>query len=745
MPAYHTSATAKLSVSAVTSRVFHVRFCDIEEKQPALNRYSFLYDAEYPCTAEETADSVSLKTEKAELAVRYTEDSISVTLCRADGALLLETCNGIMYRRKGFQSAFRLEPGQRIYGLGDMTRDRIEKTGFASDIWVKNVEQYVPIPFLHSTKGWGILLNSTWRSSVDIGKSVPDELRISSTGGGFDLYFIAAEDTAEMLDEYTALTGRPAMLPVWAYGLVYVCNQDVNAHEMMEEALHFRSEGIPCDVIGLEPGWMSKYYDYSTEKKWHPDRFYIPFWAPKGPATFFGALDRTGFKLSLWLCCDYDLSIEEERCAGTKQISAASVDPDDNFEKDAHFAPRAFHSDLYTKPDECWFEHLKPFVDQGASCFKLDGADQIQEHPDRKWANGMDDEEMHNLYPLLLNRQMSSGFSEYTGRRSMIYSSGGFTGIQRFSATWAGDTGGGPKPLVSMLNHGFSGHVNTSCDMDVFTEGGIHFGFFQPWSQLCNWAYWRQPWFLTPERKALYRFYARLRYSLLPYIYSAAHRAASTGYPIMRAISLVYPEMPGGDALLHEYIFGDSMLTAAFAEKIVLPEGNWIDAWTCTAVQGGQILAEHHPDFADGPLYIRECSIIPTCTPADHIASASFPRLTLNIYPGSQKSHFELYEDDGITDSYRKGEFSVTPVDVTPVCGGWDIRIGERRGSYAGMPERREITFCLMTLRAALIHQNGQSVDCTVRNDGWCADVPEGFVSFTAETCSNGALFEVRI
>lgn len=79
-----------------------------------------------------------------------------------------------------------------------------------------------------------------------------------------------------------------------------------------------------------------------------------------------------------------------------------------------------------------------------------------------------------------------------------------------------------------MLNHGYSGHVNTSCDMDVFSAGGIHFGFFQPWSQLCNWAYWRQPWFLTPERKEMYRFYAVLRYRMLPYIYTLAHRAATT-------------------------------------------------------------------------------------------------------------------------------------------------------------------------------------------------------------------------
>ncbi len=88
--------------------------------------------------------------------------------------------------------------------------------------------------------------------------------------------------------------------------------------------------------------------------------------------------------------------------------------------------------DQLTRPEEPWFDHLKKFVDQGVSAFKMDGARQVNEHPDRKWGNGMDDEEMHNLYPTLLNQQMHQGFREHTGRRPMIYSSGGYTGLQQY-------------------------------------------------------------------------------------------------------------------------------------------------------------------------------------------------------------------------------------------------------------------------------------------------------------------------
>jgi alpha-glucosidase len=145
----------------------------------------------------------------------------------------------------------------------------------------------------------------------------------------------------------------------------------------------------------------------------------------------------------------------------------------------------------------------------------------------------MTDEEMHNLYPVIYAKQMAQGFENHTRRRSMIYSAGGYAGVQQYVATWAGDTGGA-KPLASMLNLAFSGHSNHSCDMNVSDVEGIHFGFLQTWVQENNWDYWYQPWLLKEEHTAAFRQYDQLRYRLLPYLYSAAAEAALTGYPVSR-------------------------------------------------------------------------------------------------------------------------------------------------------------------------------------------------------------------
>ncbi|MBD3183492.1 DUF5110 domain-containing protein, partial [Candidatus Poribacteria bacterium] len=490
----------------------------------------------------------------------------------------------------------------------------------------------------------------------------------------------------ELINHYTEIAGKPHLLPLYGYGLTFVCNQQANAREMLDDCLNFRREGIPCDLVGLEPGWMSEHYDFTINKQWHPERFYIPHWSPKGSHTFLGAASRLGFKISLWLCCDYDLSYAEEALI-PKEEEPQDRHHDD-FEKDEHLGHAPLRMDKLTKPDEPWFEHLKKFVDQGVSAFKMDGANQVNEHPDRMWGNGMTDEEMHNLYPTLLNKQMSLGFKEHTGKRAMIYSSGGYAGIQRYSATWAGDTGGGSGPLTSMLNHGLSGHSNTSCDMDVFSHQGIHFGFLMPWSQLCSWAYWRHPWLLEEKSLEVFKYYARLRYRLLPYIYSMAHIASRTGMPIMRSMNLMFPDDPECENRISQYMFGESFLTGAFTDTIYLPEGKWFDFWSGEVYTGKQELKCNIPEDRGGPLFVRSGAIIPNWPEMDYVGHKPVNKIDLHVYSAG-KSSFTLYEDDGISYDYLDGAVATTLIENSFNNGLMELTIHTRKGSYKGMPENR--------------------------------------------------------
>ena len=616
---------------------------------------------------------------------------------------------------KGFAISFSLAKDERIYGFGDSGRDNVMRRGHRFDLWIRNNLCNIPIPMAVSRKGWGLLLNSTWRNAFDCGAKDPDALILEANEGDVDFYVFTGRDYRALLDVYTRLSGRPALLPVWGYGFTYVCNQNIDQWNLVNEAMQFRDRDLPCDVIGLEPGWMEKFYDNTVNKEWNSQRFHFPYWAPKGGHTFIGALKRIGFKLSLWLCCDYDLTRYEEQCAagqakksgrqievaegvtetweddriGTGSAEAAA-DKAKTKRRSVHKG--AMYDRLYCPENDYpegmlpWFEHLKKFVDQGAQCFKLDGCNQFGEHPTRKWANGMSDEEMHNLYADVYDKQMARGFEDYTGKRSMVYSAGGYAGVQQFVATWAGDTGGGPKPLASLLNLGISGHSNQSCDMSIRDIQSLHFGFLQTWSQQNNWDYWQQPWIDPPEKVAVFRAYDQLRYRLLPYIYTAAAEAARTGWPVMRALPFVYPDEPAYDTCVTTYMFGPDLLVSAFTKEISIPAGTWYDWRTGAEVKGPCTRPVTVTDDWGGSLYVRAGAVIPMWPKKGHVEKGWSEEVELHVWPGPDGTGW-LYEDDGTSLEYRAGKGALTAL----VLKDGKLSVGPRTGVYAGMPATRRM------------------------------------------------------
>ena len=697
-------------VDVLGERLFRVRYGKTGKwTESALNRYGVFANV-FPEVAFERTEAggvTTIATKQARLTVNGKDGA--VVLADADGKPITEQAAPKFETNAGYDVRFTLAKDERLYGLGDVCRDNVMRRGGSYEIWVLNVTSYIPVPVILSNRGWGLLMNTTWRNTMDVGKSDPDRLICSAARSDLDYYLFRGGDYRSLLESYTSLTGRPALLPIWGYGHTYVANENIDAFNMMNEALSFRREGIPCDVFGLEPGWMSKHYDFTTEKKWHPERFPIPYWAPKGPHTFFGALKRKGFKLSLWLCCDYDLGVYEEQQLADRLAVAGAKTGEDKKEIDVE---KGFIDERLSKPAdgkpkdgkpedaaapaeppalEPWFEHLKKFVDQGASAFKLDGSAQVIEHPKRAWGNGMTDEEMHNLYPVIYAKQMARGFEDHTQRRAMVYSAGGYSGVQQYVATWAGDTGGGKRPLASMLNLAFSGHSNHSCDMTVTDVEGLHFGFLQTWAQQNNWDYWYQPWYLEDKETNAYRRYAQLRYKLLPYLYSTAAEAALTGYPVMRAMPMVYPDDPAWDAAMSQYMLGDFLLVSAFSKEVRLPEGEWLDFFTGKKTSGPATLPVVVTPECGGALMVKRGAIIPTWPPRDHVEQGWSPEVGLLVYPAA-RSTFTLHEDDGQSLDYRAGKFARTLLTCETVDKTVKLTIGPREGAYAGMPATRDFT-----------------------------------------------------
>lgn len=676
-----------LSEGIVRIRVTHRG----EFHESLMNRYNVLRDGpEGPADFSESASSAVLSADHITVTVDKASGQVSVS-----GAAAPMDISFIPGERRGFRISVSLDQTERLFGLGDESRKSIARRGTTARMDVKNVVSYGPIPFIMSSNGWGILFNCTYAHTYDLGKSDPSKIIMDSPKGTPDIYiFIPKSGTlADILELYTRVSGRAMVLPKSAYGYTFVLNEQTNAREMLWDAKMFRREDIPCDTLGLEPQWMSKIYDTSIEKKWDDDRFYLPTWFPEnqsGTWTFFYNLREMGFKLSLWLCNDYDLLYEEEREVAERDQTeglfhysyegASILDP--------HFEhPR--YQDQTTVRDTPWFDHLRKFVDNGASAFKLDGAFQVNDHPDRLWGGRYFDDEVHNFYPVIYVKQMQNGFNDQTdGRRAFIYTACVYAGSQRYAASWAGDTGGGYDTVIAMLNYGLSGHVNVSCDMEVTCREGIHYGFLSPYTQQLGWRNWQQPWFLREELEDMIRYYAKLRSSLFPYIYSMAHKANRTGMPIARALSLMYQDHPEYDYITNTYMFGDSLLVAVFDMKVTLPEGLWYDFFTGEKYEGGRTVEYKIPEGRGGALFVKAGAVIPMCEASRCVCENPTDNYDLAVYPGADSS-FTLVEDDGYTFDYENGGTADTVISVSGTsASSFTLTVGQRSGSFSGRAQR---------------------------------------------------------
>lgn len=608
--------------------------------------------------------------------------------------------------------SFSMEDGERFYGGGSTSRDHIQHRGEFLRMWTTYQQTEIPMPFMMSSRGWGVYNNSTRKSFFDIGNQQKTKFNIINTFDEADFFLMMGKDMPAVLNEYTLVTGRTYVLPKWAYGLCFGPNMREEQFDILNDAVRFRQFDVPCDVFWLEPQWMEKRYDFSTKKKWNYDRFSPePYWLQdQYPKTmhnrlFIGKLRSMGFHLGLWLCEEYDLSIQEEDIIAERTGGKLSG-------------------------QEHWMDHLTVFMDQGVEGFKLDPARTIDNHTNWEYYNGRTDKEMHNLNQVLLPKQMRELGRKYNGKRTWHHYCGGWSGTQRWTASTSGDNGGGKTALYDQLNLGMSGFLNTSCDvMSVPRElemQGLHFGLFLPWVQINSWFSMMHPFYYAKEEQDIYRFYVKLRYSLAPYIYSMALEAAQNGMPIVRSMPLCFPDDRNCDDMTYQYMFGDNFCVGIFTNEIYLPKGTWTDAWSGEkVVSKGETFTREYPSNRAGLLFIREGAIIPTQPDVEYLGARPFDRVILKVYPHGD-SAYTMLDDDGESYEYENGGVASTLFESHERDGGVEVVVNPVQGSFKGMPSEREYSFRIQRdSRPASVSLNGAAVQ------DWTYE--EGMVCLSAE------------
>lgn len=573
---------------------------------------------------------------------------------------------------------------ERFYGLGEASKDRLELRGRAYQNWTYYQYNEIPTPFFMSSSGWGMLINANGRHFVDLCEQYDDRVIVCGEHDHLDV-FILYGSMPEMLKSYAKLTGSSMILPGWAYGLTYIAPIHADQFEVLRHAERFRNEKIPVDMFSLEPGWMTKFYDYSLDTEWDLTKFHMPEWhiGRDCPDTFVAALKRMGIHLSLWFCDRYDLTDEAER-----QYRGDNVN---------QYEP--------------WYKHLGKQVDFGIDGFKLDPADLVWKcEPDRIYSNGVPQMQMHNLNQVLLTKQVYEGFKAQTGMRPMHHYCGGYMGSQKWGAATTGDNGGEHGAMIWLLTLAMSGFSNTTIDMNIFTPESIHFGFLVPWAHLNAWSGTRQPWWAGKEAYEMFKFYAKLRYRLFPYIYSAAIEANEDAMPMVRPLPLMFPEYEDGQSNICQYMFGPSLMVCTYTDTVCLPDGKWIDYWSGNEYEGPATLKIEIPKERGGLLFVRRGAILPV-TSADLDCIHDYDRscIGLDIYPDG-RSEYILREDDMLTPAYEDSVSCHTKIVCNEHDNVVDITIGAPVGDYDGRPTSRHYIIS--------IYGDTSKVNVTTESDG---------------------------
>lgn len=526
--------------------------------------------------------------------------------------------------------------------------------------------------------------------------------------------FVGTPD--EIIATYRQLTGVAPMMPQWAMGYIHCRERFHSQNEILDNAKRFRNEQLPIDVIVQDWQYWGKYgwNSMTFDEEHYPN-----------PKQLTDSLHKMNMRLmvSVWSKIDKRSEVGQQMLASGHYIP--NTDWIDFFSEDAanaywsNFSKRLVPLGI----DAWWQDATEPENDDLAGRRVNKG----------KWSG----EKVRNVYPMLVNKTVYEGLlTDRPEQRPMILTRSGFAGIQRYgTALWSGDVGNDWETLRRQIAGGL-GMQAAGVPWWTYDAGG----FFRPGNQYKDKAYierllrWVQtsvylplmrvhgyqsntePWCYGDEAKSIIAKSLEERYRLLPYIYSHAAEVSASGYTLMRP--LVFDFSADAEALrqLHEYMFGSALLISPITEpgvtswKTYLPKNaaGWYDYRTGKHYEGGKYITTT-VDKTFIPVFARGGSIVPVGAPRQYAAQTTAEPLELRIYPGAD-AQFTLYEDDGVSQSYRNGE-------CTRISFNWDderrtLTIARRQGSYDGMLKRINFNVTLPDGTSKSVVYKGKKITC---------------------------------
>lgn len=641
---------------------------------------------------ERTADAYVLRTSRIEVRVARSTGLISFADARG-GILLSEAERAI---GKGTLDAFATPT--IVYGLGEHQNGLLDYSGSTVHLQQKNGD--VAVPMLLSSGGFGILWNNASVMDVDVAKpgaKFPLMMR-SEAGAGIDYDFILGPEPDQIIAGYRWLTGDAPLMPRWSWGFWQSREHYENQEWATGVARTYRAAGIPIDAVVMD-------WQHWSPGQWGSFRFdSARFPDPAGMVHELAAM-HVHMPVSIWARFDLGTASEQEldKAGGLLTPTFKNVYPTGEGRWYDAWNPRAraLYWDLVRKNygamgfDAWWLDASEPEL--GGNWGELR---QLQT------AAGPG-AEVYNSFPLLHTSGVHDGMrSDMPGKRTVILTRSAYAGQQRNGAiTWSGDVKGDwetlRKQIPAALNFSMSGIPYWSADIGGFFGGDVHdrkyeelftrwhqFAVFTPQFRVHGTGPGKEIWNFDGDVQPHLIETVKLRYRLLPYIYSLSWDVTKNRGTVMRALAFDFRSDAKALKLTDEYLFGKAFLVAPVLEpgatkrQVYLPgRGGWFDFWTGTRAEGGETVDADAP-IEHLPLFVRAGSIIPLGPVKPFADAPSAEPIELRVYPGASGT-FALYDDAGDGYDYEKGEYSLVRL-------AWDdnrrsLSIGAREGSYPGM------------------------------------------------------------
>lgn len=656
-------------------------------------------------TWQKLYDTVEVDTSELKLVINL--HPLRFNFFTADGKPLSEDDKrfGINWQAERVINYRKLYPDEKFLGLGekqgDLNRRGCNYVNWNTDAAMHTITTdplYKTFPFfigLHSGLSYGLFFDNTHKSYFDFGATTDEQMSwFGADGGDMNYYFFGAQSLRNIIEDYTWLTGRMEMPPLWSLGYQQCRWSYMSAQEVLEVAKKFRERNIPADVMYCDIDYMDGYKIFTWNKETFP--------YPKG---MINELKSMNFKLVTIV--DPGIKIDDDYQQYKEGVDRGyfATYPNGELYVGSVWPGRCHFPDfLNEEVREWWGSAFTALADPGVEGFWNDMNEPAAWGQNMPWMVKFGDKfmpEVRNVYGMQMSRGTYDGTKRIlNGKRPFILTRAAYCGTQRYSAIWTGDNAATDEHML------FGQRLVNSLGLAGMSMIGVDIGGFMGnptpelmvrWNSLGPYVpmfrnhaalgmSMREPWQWGEEYEAIIKKDIEQRYKLLPYIYSGFYQSTQTGLPLARTLAIDYTS----DENIYDYryqnqfLFSDSLLVAPVIStsemaEVYLPAGDWYRLSSDKRFEGNQTITVASP-LTDLPVFIKASGIVPTQNVIQNTSEPGDGILQIHIWNGDEPNTFVYYEDDGTTYDYQNGSFHKRTITFNPQKK--EIEFGLVEGSF---------------------------------------------------------------